>query len=300
MNTTTVSGGINMLKSLYSGVSGMKNLQTKMDVISNNIANVNTTSFKTGRVRFEDMISQTMEQSQENKNSKQSGLGMQVSAVDKIMAGGTLQATGRALDFGIENGEDSFFTVSSDGTSQDVAYTRDGGMYLNADNQLITTSGYHILGVMLDTPVVYQGTIPAGLTYDAATNPMEAIAIPKENNGTNLDSYSISDTGLILGVYNDEIMVMGQISLTKFNNATGLDKMGGNMYKETMNSGQPNVGAAGQEGFGSVRSGFLEMSNVDLSNEFTEMIVTQRAYQANSRSISTSDQMLEELLALKR
>ena len=104
-----------MLKSLFSGVTGMKNLQTKMDVISNNIANVNTTGFKSGRVRFEDMISQSIASAEEGINGKQVGLGVQASAIDTIMNGGSLQSTGRELDFGIENGDNSFFVVSGDG-----------------------------------------------------------------------------------------------------------------------------------------------------------------------------------------
>lgn len=104
-----------MLKSLYSGVTGMKSQQTKMDVISNNIANVSTTGFKSGRVRFEDMISQTNANAQAGINAQQVGLGVQTGSIDTIMTGGSLQTTGRALDFGIENGDSSFFTVSGDG-----------------------------------------------------------------------------------------------------------------------------------------------------------------------------------------
>lgn len=285
-----------MLKSLYSGISGMKNLQTKMDVISNNIANVNTTSFKTGRVRFEDMISQTLEGAQENVNGKQVGLGMQLGSIDTVMTSGSLQSTGRDLDFGIETGESSFFALSANGTDEDVVYTRDGGFYMNADNEFVTASGFRVLGRMLDTPVEYDGTVPAAL----GTGDLEALSIPKMNNNITLDSYSVDDKGLILGVYNDKVMVVGQMTLTNFSNASGLEKTGGNMYRSTLNSGEPVVGAAGSEGYGKIRSGFLEMSNVDLSNEFTEMIVAQRAYQASSRTISTSDQMLEELLSLKR
>src|SRR5699024_8737764 len=135
-----------MLKSLYSGVIGMKNIQTKMDVISNNIANVNTTSFKSGRVRFEDMMSQTLAQAETNRNGKQVGLGVQIGSIDTVMNGGSLQSTGRDLDFAIENGDNSFFTVSADGEDDQKLYTRDGGFYLNPDNQLVTASGYHVLG----------------------------------------------------------------------------------------------------------------------------------------------------------
>src|SRR5699024_10996237 len=125
-----------MLKSLYSGVTGMKNIQTKMDVISNNIANVNTTAFKTGRVRFEDMISQTNARAQGGTNAQQVGLGVQVGSIDTVMSGGSLQSTGRPLDFGIENGDNSFFTVQQD---NQTFYTRDGGFYTDYDGNLVTS-----------------------------------------------------------------------------------------------------------------------------------------------------------------
>lgn len=292
-----------MLRSLYSGVTGMKNLQTKMDVISNNIANVNTTSFKSGRVRFEDMISQTLAAADNNQNAKQVGLGVQVGSIDTVMNGGSLQSTGRDLDFAIERGDSSFFTVSADGEDDEKLYTRDGGFYLNPNNDLVTASGYHVLGVMLDQPVVYDQNFDVStLQYDQATG-IEKLTIHNQvdvNGLQDLDSYGIDSNGVIVGVYNGQSYVLGQVSLTNFSNPAGLEKMGGNMYQETNNSGEPQIGAASQEEYGTIRSGFLEMSNVDLSNEFTEMIVASRAYQANSRSITTSDQMLEELLSLKR
>ncbi|WP_373738261.1 flagellar hook-basal body complex protein, partial [Jeotgalibaca porci] len=196
----------------------MKNLQTKMDVISNNISNVNTTSFKTGRVRFEDMISQSLEGAQANINGKQVGLGMQLGSIDTVMTSGSLQSTGRDLDFGIETGENSFFAVSSNGTDADVLYTRDGGFYMNEDNEFITASGYQVLGRMLDVPVEYTGTTPAALE----TGNLQGISIPQLNNGIKLDSYSVDSSGLILGVYNDKVMVVGQMMLTNFSNAGGL------------------------------------------------------------------------------
>lgn len=290
-----------MLKSLYSGVTGMKNIQTKMDVISNNIANVNTTSFKSGRVRFEDMISQTMANAERNSNPKQVGLGVQVGSIDTVMTGGSLQSTGRDLDFGIQNGDNSFFTVSADGKGETKYYTRDGGFYMNSDNELTTASGYYVLGI----------SAPAGTTYDDSFqidtlkytegSQLGKLTIPATNaENQNLQSYSIDGNGLVVGVYGGTSYVLGQVSLTKFDNAAGLDKLGGNLYGETANSGVADIGAASEDGYGTLRSGFLEMSNVDLANEFTEMIVASRAYQANSRSITTSDQMIEELLSLKR
>ena len=292
-----------MLKSLYSGVTGMKNIQTKMDVISNNIANVNTTSFKSGRVRFEDMISQSMQQGQKNQNPKQVGLGVQVGSIDTVTTGGSLQTTGRDLDFGIQNGDHSFFTLSTDGKEESLYYTRDGGFYTNPDNELISASGYYLMGVSAPANTKNDDSFNVSSLKHGEGNQMGKIKIPKtnpENPEQNLQSYTVDGTGLVIGIYGGEPYVLGQVSLTKFDNAAGLDKVGGNMFAETANSGQPSVGAASEDGYGTLRSGFLEMSNVDLANEFTEMIVASRAYQANSRSITTSDQMIEELLSLKR
>lgn len=294
-----------MLKSLYSGVTGMKNLQTKMDVISNNIANVNTTGFKSGRVRFEDMISQSMASAQEGTNAKQVGLGVQTGAIDTIMNGGSLQATGRELDFGIENGDSSFFVVSGDG-GVNKYYTRDGGFYLDAENNLVTSAGYSVMGVNNTegdgTETLENLSVPAYIQVNADETIMAIDSIPDgATNVFGLKSHSVDSKGVITGNYgNGESYVIGQVAMAKFANASGLEKAGGNLYVESANSGTPELGFPADDGYGVIRSGFLEMSNVDLANEFTEMIIANRAYQANSRSITTSDSMLEELLALKR
>ncbi len=286
-----------MLKSLYSGVTGMKSQQTKMDVISNNIANVSTTGFKAGRVRFEDMISQTNANAQEGINAQQVGLGVQTGSIDTIMTGGSLQTTGRALDFGIENGDSSFFTVSGNG-GVEVSYTRDGGFYTDANGNLVTSSGLNVMG--------YAAT-ENGSGIVESGNPVELVSLEipatRTVGGTNfnLQSYTVDNTGTIKGTYSDgKSYVLGQMALTSFSNPDGLEKAGSNLYVATANSGPATVGKPGDASYGKVQSGFLEMSNVDLANEFTEMIVTNRAYQANSRSITTSDQMLEELINLKR
>lgn len=267
-----------MLRSLYSGVSGMRGFQTKMDVIANNIANVNTTAYKSGRARFQDMLSQTIASAQGavdggqgGINPQQVGLGSRVGAIDTIMTGGALQPTNRDLDFAIEG--EGFFMVSPDeGTT--IYYTRDGAFFRDFQGDLVNSNGDKVL--------------------DVDGSP---INIP----GEDLQSFSIDGTGTIIAVYGDgtpqEIAVIG---LTKFSNPEGLEKVGNNNYVRSNNSGEPEPGSAGQPGFGRIRQGFLEMSNVDLANEFTEMIVASRAYQANSRSITTSDEMLQELINLKR
>ncbi len=130
---------------------------------------------------------------------------------------------------------------------------------------------------------------------------MTPIRIPQTIDGAELQSYNVDSDGFIVGSYSGgKSMVLGRMGLTSFSNPDGLQKSGGNLYTESANSGVPVNGNPADAGYGSIRSGFLEMSNVDLANEFTEMIVTSRSYQANSRSITTSDTMLEELINLKR
>ncbi|ALV22037.1 flagellar hook-basal body complex protein [Carnobacterium antarcticum] len=287
-----------MLKSLYSGVTGMKNIQTKMDVISNNIANVNTTAFKTGRVRFEDMISQTNARAQGGTNAQQVGLGVQVGSIDTVMSGGSLQSTGRPLDFGIENGDNSFFTVKQ---GDQTFYTRDGGFYKDNAGNLVTSSGLSVMGYTEGAPAVND----ANFVIDSLGKNPQPLTINEkltiDGKEIELQDYVIDKDGFIVGTYSDEnTYVLGRVALTSFSNPDGLEKQGGNLYSKSANSGEPTLGNPSDPGYGSVRSGFLEMSNVDLANEFTEMIVTSRSYQANSRSITVSDTMLEELINLKR
>lgn len=287
-----------MLKSLYSGVTGMKNVQTKMDVISNNIANVNTTAFKTGRVRFEDMISQTNVRAQGGTNAQQVGLGVQVGSIDTVMSGGSLQSTGRGLDFGIENGDNSFFTVKQ---GDQTFYTRDGGFYKDNAGNLVTSSGLSVMGYTDGAPALND----ENFAIDSLGKNPQPLTIKEkltvDGKEIELQDYVIDKDGFIVGTYSDEnTYVLGRVALTSFSNPDGLEKQGGNLYAKSANSGEPMLGNPSDPGYGSVRSGFLEMSNVDLANEFTEMIVTSRSYQANSRSITVSDTMLEELINLKR
>lgn len=300
-----------MLKSLYSGVSGMKSQQVKMDVIANNIANVSTTGFKSGRVRFEDMISQINASAQGANNNRggintqQVGMGVQVSGTDTIMSGGSLQATGRGLDFGIQNGDNSFFTVRGSNDEGVIQYTRDGGFFRDETGGLVTATGMRVLGFLPEgnRPIEIDDNTKA--IEPGSEDNLEPIVIHEtlviDGETINLQSYSIDNTGNIVGTYdNGKSYQLGRVALTSFNNPDGLEKSGGNLYNATANSGDPILGAPSEDGYGVIRSGFLEMSNVDLANEFTDMIVTSRAYQANSRAITTSDEMLQELLNLKR
>lgn len=306
-----------MLRSLYAGVSGMRNFQTKMDVVSNNIANVNTTAFKSGRVRFQDMLSQSVASAQlpttnglGGVNPQQIGLGVKVGAIDTIMTGGPLQPTNRDLDFAIEGG--GFFALSQDSGGNIKSYSRDGAFYTDYEGNLVNSSGLRVLGYVKHHLDDYETTDqPSNLIVPTGTNPttdlsrLKPLSIPAtiRVGGTDLEleDFAIDGTGQIIGVYSDgQAYLLGQVGIVSFNNPEGLEKTGSNNYTNSNNSGFPQAGVAGGSGYGVIRQGFVEMSNVDLANEFTEMIITSRAYQANSRSITTSDEMLMELINLKR
>ncbi len=299
----------------------MRSNQVKMDVIGNNIANVNTTAFKSGRARFQDLFSQTLSSAQMPSatgsggiNPKQVGLGVSVAAIDTVMSGGALQPTGRELDFAIEG--DGFFVVSKDAAGDMKRYTRDGAFFTDYEGNLVNAEGLRVLGYAADG--ITAGTPPTHDGGDTTDDPLDtdtlkeredrlgSLCIPNElknsaGDTVSLESFSIDGSGLIQGIYSDgEVYALGRIGIGKFKNPGGLDKLGGNTYLDSRNSGDLEAGVANEGGFGTVRQGVVEMSNVDLANEFTEMIITSRAYQANSKIISTSDEMLQELINLKR
>lgn len=342
-----------MLRSMYSGISGLKNSQTKLDVVGNNIANVNTYGFKKGRITFKDMVSQNMSGATGSTinqatnlggfggtNVKQVGLGAQIASIDTISTQGSLQTTNRTLDLGVSG--DGYFTVFDAANPATSFYTRAGNFYLDADGNLVTSDGYSVSGqmyiplpadattpstgeVVANVPALRPTLQPGAAIGGAASDPsLRKLFIPAEVSTTQtidattgavtytavaagaanpkLESYSIGQDGTINAIYagDKQPRVIGQIQLTKFANSEGLEKVGGNLYTVTANSGDPQEVWPKGEGAGSLISGTLEMSNVDLSEEFTEMIVGQRAFQANSRIITTSDEILQELVNLKR
>ena len=262
-----------MLRSMYSGISGLKNFQTKLDVIGNNISNVNTYGFKKGRVTFQDTMNQTVSGASAattqrgGMNAIQVGLGSSLASIDNIDTQGSAQTTNRTLDFSIEG--DGYFIVKN-GNAE--FYTRAGNFYLDNKGVLVTGEGFKVQGTAGD------------------------ITFP-----TNLVSFSIGQGGEITGVdENGTQSTIATIAVAKFSNPAGLTKVGNNTFQESVNSGIPVTGDADTEGRGKLISGRLEMSNVDLSEEFTEMIVAQRGFQANTRIITTSDEILQELVNLKR
>ncbi|MDW7673511.1 MAG: flagellar basal-body rod protein FlgF [Bacillota bacterium] len=414
-----------MLRGMYAGISGLRIHQTKMDVIGNNIANVNTVGFKKSRVTFQEIMSQTIKEGSAPQNNKggtnplQVGLGLGLGSIDVIHAPGNTQTTGRITDLAIEG--DGFFLVKA---GEEVLYTRAGTFAFDRDGSLLNADGMkvqgwlpdQVTGIIDDTnpgidalsdlriniggesgakvtdsmvltnnlssevapgtmayaPIevydqngrsyqmeviftkgdnvdewtysarvkvgdAYQDTLndinlvfdPTGkepidggnseLTFtDIAGNEVTinidltkitqysaptTIQVDSQNgyqSGT-LESVSVDATGVIYGIYSNGMSKqLGKVALATFKNPAGLVSQGGNLFRTTNNSGIAQIGASGTGGRGSILPGSLEMSNVDLSEEFVDMIATQRGFQANSRIISTSDEMLQELTNMKR
>ncbi|WP_066173046.1 flagellar basal body rod protein FlgG [Bacillus marinisedimentorum] len=264
-----------MLRSMYSGIGGMKSFQTKLDVIGNNIANVNTYGYKKGRTTFKDLVSQQISgasaptATKGGINPKQVGLGAQLATIDTIHTQGSLQTTARPLDLAISG--DGYFIVN-DGANDFV--TRAGNFYMDESGDLVNGNGLYV----------------------------KVVGADKANIPTEAKSFSIGADGTITYILegNSTPQTAGQIALAKFANNGGLEKVGDNLYQETTNSGTLSEFAPGTNGTGDIVAGALEMSNVDLSEEFTEMIVAQRGFQANTRIITTSDEILQELVNLKR
>lgn len=268
-----------MMRSLYAGVSGLKNHQIRMDVIGNNIANVNTTGFKRNRVSFQDMLYQNLRGASAptddlgGTNPTQVGLGMSVASIDTIHTQGSNQTTGKMSDLMIQG--DGFFALED--ASGGKVYTRAGNFEFDSNGDLVNPGNGMFL---LDT------------NGDHIKVPADA------------QSWKIDASGNVTYIKSDNTLESVQIRITKFTNPSGLEKIGENLYKESLNSGTPENGFAGDSdtGLGNTKivPGALEMSNVDLSQEFTDMIITQRGFQANSRIITVSDEMLQELVNLKR
>ncbi|AUJ26677.1 MULTISPECIES: flagellar basal body rod protein FlgG [Virgibacillus] len=263
-----------MLRSMYAGISGMKGFQTKLDVIGNNIANVSTVGFKKGRVTFQDMMSQTTSGAQGPTatrggiNPSQVGLGSQLGSIDNIHTQGFRQTTGNPLDLMLEG--DGMFIVEGNGTTY---YTRAGNFYLDDDDRIVDANGFYLQSV-------------GG----------EDLTIPED-----AESFSIGTDGTVTYINADGDPVDGgQIALASFSNPAGLEKAGNNLFLNSENAGYNGIVAPETEGAAKIVPSALEMSNVDLSEEFTEMITAQRGFQANTRIITTSDEILQELVNLKR
>ncbi|MEN3309068.1 MAG: flagellar hook protein FlgE [Micromonosporaceae bacterium] len=390
-----------MLRSLFAGISGLRAHQQMMDVTANNIANINTTGFKTSQATFQDTLSQLVTAagaptaSLGGTNPAQVGLGVRLGAITTNFSQGAAQTTGRSTDLMIQG--DGFFAVRS-GAQQ--LFTRSGAFTFDTNGFLVTAGGgmvqgwkatggvvttttaptdvqlpigtvlppsatttatvagnlpsnastttpyttsitaYDSLGnpVTLTTSFAYSSatgwsatvtdgitsaTTPLTFTGGAAPSPSSlalggitvdfsgvtnysgasTIATLSQNGYAmgSLQSFNISQDGTLVGVFSNGLkQTLAQISLATFNNPPGLEKVGDSMYLSTVNSGTPQLGQAGTGGRGVLQGGALEMSNVDLAQEFTNLVIAQRGFQANSKVITTSDELLQDLVNLKR
>ncbi|BDO43430.1 flagellar hook protein FlgE [Cellulomonas sp. NTE-D12] len=399
-----------MLRSLFSGISGLRSHQTMLDVTGNNIANVNTTGFKSSQIQFQDTLSQLVSNAGGAQpgagvggtNPAQVGLGVRVAGITTSFSQGASQLTGRSTDMMIQG--DGFFAVRK---GADTYYTRAGSFDFDSTGQMVLpgegalVQGWAATNGVIDTngpltdlrvpagtlmaaiatkSATYEGNLeqsaPDGttitraigvydstgnetqlnLTFQASTTAagvttwnltgndgaastaygpltfdgtgkltsagtltvggitvdiskitgfagLDTVAATKQDGqaaGT-LQSFSLGSDGTITGAFSNGLkQVIGRIALASFTNPAGLEKSGGSLFQTTVNSGNPQLGAPGTGGRGTLAGGALEMSNVDLSSEFTNLIVAQRGFQANSRVITTSDEVLQELVNLKR
>ncbi len=257
-----------MIRSLWISKTGLEAQQTQMDVIAQNLANVSTNGYKRQRAVFEDLLYQTLRQpgaqsSQQTEvpSGLQIGTGVQPIATERIFTQGNIQQTGNALDVAIQ-GDGLFQVLLPDGTT---AYTRDGAFQLNSQGQLVTSSGY---------PVQPAITLPANvLSVTIAKDGIVSVTQPGSSTPTQV----------------------GQMQLATFINTGGLQSRGENLYLETASSGAAQPNAPGSNGAGLLNQSFVETSNVNVVEELVNMIQTQRAYEINSKSIQTSDQMLARL-----
>jgi len=262
-----------MIRGLYTAAAGMTAQQQNIDVISNNIANVNTTGFKQDRAEFQDLIYQSLNytagatsESTNNPTGIDVGLGVRVSGVQKNFIQGSLRDTGNSYDIAIQGS--GFFKVTT--PNGEIAYSRNGEFKLDSEGSIVNGQGYK-----LDPEIV----------------------IPPE-----LVNISIGDDGIISGANatTGEITQLGQITLVDFINPSGLSPQGNSLYLSSSISGDAIEGTAGLNGIGSLRQGMLESSNVQMVTAMVDLITAQRGYEANSKAITTTDTMLQTVNQLKR
>ena len=260
-----------MIRSLYIAKTGLEAQQTNMDVIANNLANVSTNGFKRQRAVFEDLMYQTLRQPGAQSSEQttlpsglQIGTGVRPVATERLHSQGNLSQTDNSRDVAIK-GQGFFQVQQPDGT---LAYTRDGSFQVDQNGQLVTSSGFQVV------PAI---TIPANATK---------LTIGRDGSGR-VNQQGQSATTQV-----------GQLTLTTFINDAGLESVGENLYQETESSGAPTESTPGLNGAGMLYQGYVETSNVNVAEELVNMIQTQRAYEINSKAVTTSDQMLQRLTQL--
>ena len=260
-------------RALRTAASGMYAQELNIEVISNNIANINTTAFKKNKAEFQDLMYQQVNVSPVNSqqdttgvstNTLQIGNGVQPTSTEKIFTQGDVVQTSNQLDLAIQG--DGFFQVKKpDGT---YAYTRDGSFQVDSQGRVVTSTGY-----VLDPPIsLDDNTLTVSIAKDGTVTAQKV-------GGTS--------------------QVIGNIELARFMNPGGLTALGDNLYGQTESSGTPIIGTPGQNGFGSVNQGYLESSNVDIVQEMINMITAQRAYEINSKTVQTVEQMMQMANNLK-
>jgi len=262
-----------MLRSLFIAATGMEAQRLNIDVISNNLANVNTPGFKKSRADFQDLMYQTLRtpgatsaEGSQVPSGIQVGLGVKPVAVQKNFTQGDFAQTGNSLDLVIEG--DGFFQVlQPDGTA---AYTRAGALKLDSEGRVVNSDGY---------------TLEPGITV-----PISTLSISVSSDGKLMAMQPGSTTPTEIG----------QIELARFINPGGLSSAGRNLYQSTAASGEATTGNPGVTGFGTISQGFVELSNVNIVEEMVSMIVSQRAYEINSKAVQASDEMLQTANNLKR
>jgi len=253
-----------MLRAFSTAATGMTAQQMMVDVIANNLANINTTGFKRSQINFQDLLYVQLQQSGTEVASgtisptgMEIGSGVRAASTIKVFTAGELQNTMRPLDIAIRG--EGFLQVSMPDGS--IRYTRDGALQINANGELVTTTGYPI--------------------EPAISVPTDAVAISIEKDG----GVNVTDSS---GAQS----VVGTLQLARFPNPAGLSSEGDNLLAETEASGPPTLGTPGENGFGTIQSGFLEKSNVQMVTELVNLITAQRAYEINSRAIRAGDDML--------
>jgi flagellar hook protein FlgE len=354
---------------MYSGISGMKVNQAKLDVIGNNIANVGTTAFKSSSVRFKDMLYQNAGEATSptstkgGTNAKQIGIGAQVASINKVMGQGNALSTGRSLDVcidgdgylitgsgmvdysggnKIDSTTSSFATAASTDTGvMDILYTRDGNLTLDQDGNLLTSDGRRVMGYLMTTSGATGSTTSTNTSIDSTGKALYVDADAVDSNGKSaleavpgvlqplkipdtvyssssdtagqpIKKFEIGKDGVITAILGDgSRSALGQIALANFKNPEGLTSVGGNLLQISSNSGteiiktgkllgSDTTSADNSKGYGDFIQGALEGSNVDLTEQFTDMITATRSFQAASKMVTTGDEILQTITGLMR
>lgn len=264
-----------MMDALYSAATGMTAQQTHMDVIANNLANVNTTAYKSTRLTFNDLLyaqmgprqgSRAPDASQGGSVGTQVGMGVSPAVTQRNFTQGDLKETGEETNIAIEG--EGFFQVAL--PNGQMGYTRDGDFQRDGNGQLVNQSGYRLQPDVVVPIETEQGTL------------------------------KISGSGRVTGEIAGQLTVLGQVDIANFANPAGLDPLGSNTFAATLNSGAPQIGSGGMNGLGTLQQGFIEGSNVSVMDQMVDMITAQRSYESVAKVLSTSDEMLGMANQLRR